>query len=452
MRQADLKAGLLAAAGVALLATAPGHRVDLLVFGAIAGVAGIAWRPWTGPALIGAALPLYFFARNVGPVSFSPPGMVLLLAWLAVILRAAREWIGRQRPTFCWPSTGYDGPLGLFLMAALLSLLVTEYPLLSARELRALILEPVLLFWLLAVLRPWHGNYCALGGFLAAASVTALAAIAQVSLGLGGTEAEGVRRAQAWYPSPNHLGLMLGRALPFFAALVLVDHPSPLKGRRRFPGLVVGLGVLLTYSLGSWLGALAGTLAVAASLGRRRIALVLGGAAAGGFVLVGLLATAGLLPERLSPLRASSGFRVDLWISSLEMVKDHPILGIGLDNFVYLYQQVYLREGAAAEPNLSHPHNWVLHVWLQLGILGLGAFLWLLWRFARQVRTGLLEPSRRWIAAGALGCMADTLVHGLIDNSYFLVDLAFIFWLTLALAVNRQERSEWRDALSTARG
>jgi O-antigen ligase len=196
----------------------------------------------------------------------------------------------------------------------------------------------------------------------------------------------------------------------------------------------VGSGILLTYSLGAWLGAATATIAVAVSLGRRRAALTLGGVAGACLVLVSLLSVAGLLPERLSPLRASSGFRIDLWLSSLEMVKDHPLFGIGLDNFVYLYQQVYLREGGAAEPNLSHPHNWILHIWLQLGLLGLGAFLWLLWRFFVQARRHLADPAQRWIAAGALGCMADTLVHGLIDNSYFLVDLAFIFWLTLGLA------------------
>ena len=35
--------------------------------------------------------------------------------------------------------------------------------------------------------------------------------------------------------------------------------------------------------------------------------------------------------------------------------------------------------------------------------------------------------------AGSLGAMADLLVHGFIDNSYFLVDLAFVFWLCLVL-------------------
>ena len=42
------------------------------------------------------------------------------------------------------------------------------------------------------------------------------------------------------------------------------------------------------------------------------------------------------------------------------------------------------------------------------------------------------------MVAGAVGAMVDLLVHGLIDNSYFLVDLAFVFWLTLALVEARR--------------
>jgi O-antigen ligase len=118
-------------------------------------------------------------------------------------------------------------------------------------------------------------------------------------------------------------------------------------------------------------------------------------------------------------------------------VRDHPLLGIGLDNFAYLYQQVYLREAAAAEPNLSHPHNWLLHMWLELGVLGLFAFVWLLVRAGKAARASLGKPGSRWLVGGALGALADLLVHGFIDNSYFLVDLAFLFWLCLALVAQR---------------
>jgi O-antigen ligase len=219
---------------------------------------------------------------------------------------------------------------------------------------------------------------------------------------------------------------MLGRAWPFLLA-------GGLDYRRWMwlPAGAVGLGLILTFSTGGWLGGIVGALVVLLVVGRRRLALKGGLVASGLLVVVFALAIVGILPERLNPLRQTGGFRLDLWVSSLQMVRDHPLLGIGLDNFAYLYQQVYLQASAAAEPNLSHPHNWILNFWLSLGVLGVIAFCWLLMRFFRVAR---FSTGKRWLVAGALGAVADMLVHGFIDNSYFLVDLAFVFWLCLATA------------------
>src|SRR5207248_9953956 len=181
-----------------------------------------------------------------GPLSVSPPGLVLMLSVLAVLMR-------HRTITWRWPRTAYNAPLALFLVAALLSLVVTQYPLLSVRQLRALILEPVLFFWLLQPLqrsRDW-----ALAGFLISASVAAGAAVLQGPLGMGGTPTEGVLRVQAWYPSANHLALMLGRAWPFVLAAALA-----FRRALWIPAALVGLGLLLTFSTGGWLGALAGAL------------------------------------------------------------------------------------------------------------------------------------------------------------------------------------------------
>lgn len=416
----DWRGAGLATAGLVLTFAAPIHRLDLLLIGLAALSAGLVWSPMAGPLLTGAALPFFFFGRPlVGPLAVTPPGLALMVSWLAVIVR----W---RRAHANWPRTAYDAPLALLLVAGLLSLLVSEYPLLSVRELRALIFEPVLFFWLLHTLR--GSPTWALWGFLAGATLTAVAAVAQGPLGIGGTAAEGVLRAQAWYPSANHLALMLGRAWPFFLAGAVGRWPL-----LWLPAAVVGLAIVLTFSTGGWLGALAATLVVMAMCLRRRTATIFGAAAALLLLAVSALAIGGLLPERLNPLRQTGGFRVDLWLSSIDMVRDHPLLGIGLDNFAHLYQQVYLRPGGAAEPNLSHPHNWLLNFWLELGVLGVVAFGWLLVRFWRQLRDG----KQSWLAAGAAGAMVDLLVHGWIDNSYFLVDLAFLFWLCLALAARR---------------
>jgi hypothetical protein len=42
---------------------------------------------------------------------------------------------------------------------------------------------------------------------------------------------------------------------------------------------------------------------------------------------------------------------------------------------------------------------------------------------------------------GAFGSMTDFVAHGLVDNSYFLPDMAVIFWLTLAVAAVLNRRS-----------
>ena len=47
----------------------------------------------------------------------------------------------------------------------------------------------------------------------------------------------------------------------------------------------------------------------------------------------------------------------------------------------------------------------------------------------------------RWLALGLLGSMAVFLSHGLVDNSYFLVDLAFAFFLTAGLVQRLEEQT-----------
>jgi O-antigen ligase len=420
VQSVDLRAAAVAGGGLWLLFAAPLHRLDLALIGVAMATGGVLWCPMVGPLLIGFSLPFFFFARPlIGPLGVTPPGFSLLITWLAALARPKHVHLKL-------PRTPYDAPLALFLIAALLSLTVTEYPLLSARELRSLVIEPVLFFLLLYAV-PGTARV-ALAGFLGGATVTALTAITETGFAQEGTQAEGVLRAQAWYPSANHLALMLGRALPFFVAGVLA-------GWRwlAVPGAIVAAGILLSYSTGGWLGALAAVLVVLATMQRTRLAIRLGLVAGVLLLAVSTLAVGGLLPERLNPLRQTGGFRLDLWVSTIEMIRDHPLLGVGLDNFTYLYQQVYLREGAAAEPNLSHPHNWLLHFWVELGVLGVVALLWLLWRFAMRARVSLADPRCAWVTAGAVGAMVDLLVHGFIDNSYFLVDLAFVFWLSLAL-------------------
>ena len=65
----------------------------------------------------------------------------------------------------------------------------------------------------------------------------------------------------------------------------------------------------------------------------------------------------------LDPSSATSFMRINLWRSSWQMALDHWLLGVGPDNFLYTYRSNYLLPAAWKEPNLNHPHNFLLDWW-----------------------------------------------------------------------------------------
>jgi O-antigen ligase len=379
-----------------------------------------------------AAMPLAALPLPLGPIQLPMTELILPFAAIAVVL-------ARVRASECAGSATLTRSevwaVALFLVAALLSLLVTEYPRQSLRELRLLIVEPVAWYLLLrssALDTAWMTR--AVTAFVVVAAMMAALAFGLALGGRGLVDAEGVQRLIGVYPSANHFALVLDRAIPFSLALVLAGG----RHRAAFAAATAVLLIALvgTFSGGGWLGTAAAVLVVVWLTQGSRPALALlalGGAAA---VLALAVLRVERIASRLDPTRGTGFIRVKLWEASLGMVRDHPVLGIGLDNFLYRYQQEYLPAEAAVEPNLSHPHNWALHFWLSLGVLGLVAVIWLLLQFLEGVRgvlTQSTDPAARALAIGAAGSMVSFLVHGAVDNSYFLPDMALIFWFTLAV-------------------
>jgi len=167
-----------------------------------------------------------------------------------------------------------------------------------------------------------------------------------------------------------------------------------------------------------------------------------------GAAILALLPMAGL--ERLTSLlnlqEGTTQRRLALWKAAIQMIRDHPVFGVGLDNFLYQYPRYMLPE-AWQEPDLSHPHNLILDWWTRLGVLGVVVLIWLevaFFKAALRLYRSLEDEGMRVLALGLMASMVDFIAHGLVDNSYFLVDLAFIFCLTLGL-VRRMEVFERRE-------
>ncbi len=277
----------------------------------------------------------------------------------------------------------------------------------------------------------------------AGAVAVSLLAIAQFITGSNLITAEGVQRVRGLYGSPNNLALFLVRTLP--VALCLAAF-----GRRRRIGYGLAAvpqlaALFLTFSRGALLVGLPAALVFVGIVKRgRTLWAMLASAVA---VMASLIPLAGT--ERVaSLLRTGEGtafLRVNLWRSAWNMIREYPWRGVGLDNFLYAYRSRFILPAAWEERNLSHPHNFILDWWTRLGIPGLAVLGWLLGAFfattARVYRTRT-DRTTRALMLGLAASMVAALAHGVVDNMFFLTDLALVFALTLGVVgLVRREKS-----------
>jgi putative inorganic carbon (HCO3(-)) transporter len=341
-----------------------------------------------------------------------------------------------------------------FVLIALASFFVAEYRHVALRELRVLILEPALFYLMLRTSR-LNGKsiWRVVHFFVLGAVIVALLGLVQyafsdveaVRQALGDVirAEDGFHRLRSVYGSPNSVGLYLGRVLPVLTAVALFGAS---RTRRIVYGLAivpVGLAVLLSFSKGALLiGVPLSLLALGVLAGGRWLWASLGAIVVGAAGAIPLLRTP-RFASLFDPSRGTLFFRLHLWRSSWAMFREHPLLGVGPDNFLYHYRGRYILPAAWEEPHLSQAHNILLDYATRMGIAGLAAGIWLqvaFWQAALPLRR-LADPDRRALALGLMCSMVGFLSHGFVDASYFLVDLAFAFFLTLSV-VQWLSRSE----------
>lgn len=402
--------------------------------------------------------PFFLYPVELHTYAFPMVEVMILLTAAAGSLRGLTELGTRLQmrnagfPIFAWQQLRHVHWLDALVLClvglGIASLLWTRQLASATTELRALIIEPALFYLLLRCTRPNRDTlmryFLAL---IAAAVVVSLIGLVLYFLSDTVIVAEaGARRLQSVYGSPNNIGLLLGRTIPIALALLLL----PLSVRlRRFAGLslLIMLPTLaLTQSVGAiLLGVPAGIAVVCLGRYGRRALLPLLGAGLAGAAGFGFLTRISARFAGLLDLGSGTTFvRLRLWESTLAMIRDHPMTGIGLDQFLYLYGGEYLRPDAAHDSDLSHPHNFALDFWMRLSLLGLLAFFAIQAAFWRLALAALRAARGRdaqifAMTLGLMGSMAGLLAHGLIDNSYFVIDLAFIFMFQLGAMLRLRE-------------
>ena len=384
-------------------------------------------------------------------------------------------------------------PIAIFFLAALVSVAVAVDRQTALRAFREEVIGPLVYVVLaLCCLRTRQDVKRLLGAFLGCALVVAVAGLIQHFFFAQQLQPPlGDGRAHAMYGSANSIGLFFDYALPLGLALLVFQVSKALNARGKWwPSLVVLIGFVplvgvlyLSQSLGSALALPVAFLFILAFSVRSRKKLLVGTV-----VLVVLAALVGVvLRHQITHFIttwhdnnkgiSTVSKRYYLWISAWHMIKDHPIFGVGMDNWLCHYSRntvcaasattqphywvltipgTNLPTGLHDEPNLSHPHDIFLHVWVSIGIFGLLAFVAVLalfyWLFARIVKTvrdtaNAEIAGLEWIVVGVGGAMLAALCQGLIDSAFLEQDLAFCFWMLVAslLVLRVITRTNWRQ-------
>ena len=403
-RPRRLVAALVASAALGLLSAVQPQVAVLLVAASLAPF--LVWiRPSSTLLLLAVAL-----GFNVDilkqPVHVSAPQLVALAVVAGVILRP-RATPDRQ-------SLGLWGWGGLlFALATIPSMPGAIVPTAALAGLIQMTAAGVILMaatnWLRseATLSQRLVRCLVIGG---AASV--LPAVVQVLFQLGPPSymQDGVMRAYSTYGQPNSYGAYLVGVAPLALAL------AARKRTYVLPFAVIVLGIVLTGSRGAWVACLASLACLYALRFRwspRSMAIGLIGVA---FVMTAPAWLPDAYLGRLSLVNWSTQQRLLLALMTWQGILRNPLLGYGSGSFPALVPDIAL---PGYQDDVEHPHNLILHVWLELGLVAtlvlvalLAAYFWTTIRAYRRNRNILLAG----VIAAAAGMLCAAMFGTLIER------------------------------------
>lgn len=140
--------------------------------------------------------------------------------------------------------------------------------------------------------------------------------------------------------------------------------------------------------------------------------------------------------EELGPGDAATRWntrRVDIWRATVEMIKDHPLLGVGFGGYWTAITEYHDASGAYTP---QQAHNDYLEILASGGVIGCAIFLWLAIVVFRRVRKVLRhgDSFRRAACLGALVGLFGVAVHSLFDFGLHLTINSALFVVLLVIA------------------
>ncbi|MFA6227651.1 MAG: O-antigen ligase family protein [Patescibacteria group bacterium] len=404
------------------------------------------FRPLWAAYLITALLPTYVVRFQIFTIPFTWLEAMVLILFIVVLLKRNFHWSVIKSDPLFYPALAV-------LIAVTIAVFVSPLPLKALGAWKAYFAEPIMFYFILISLvdvrRQIEGVFWSLG---LSVLYMGLICYAQKLTGWGVPQAfltatGSVDRVVGTYGYPNALGLFFGPIIIAFVGFLFYRNQDSLllylSNRQRqwlkWLVIIVGFSVIV---LAQSEGAILAVLAVS-------FLLLLFNRRSRGYALIFLVFSAtivllnsgwrDLIWQKVS-LQDYSGFiRRLIWGETRQMLKDHWFFGGGLAGYpasILPYHTHWFEV-------FPYPHNILFNFWSEVGVLGIGAFLWLAGKFVydnlKNIFSIVWRYSQEWpfdkIASVVFMAVAlEIVIHGLVDVPYFKNDLSLLVWILLAVS------------------
>ena len=329
----------------------------------------------------------------------------------------------------------------LFASLILYTTFISYLPLLSLKSALVYILFIAFYFVLKHTIKNRNDLFIIASLFILSSSFVALIGVSQKYLGVNlninawideEMFADNKIRVFSTLDNPNVLGEYLLFAIPICLGSIYYFKNKLCKLFAGLNLILLFFCMLLTLSRGAWLGLIFALVLFILLRDKKFLSLV------AFFAFLSPIFIPKSFIQRFMSIGnmtdTSTSYRVGIWRGALKIIKDFWPIGIGLgtDNFVYVYQKYALSASYAL-----HSHNFYLQILIDFGITGLFLVFAIIFLFYKKLlvenkflHDDFIKTFKISLCSGFFGY----LIQSLTDNTWYNYRIVFLFWFVIGVA------------------
>jgi putative inorganic carbon (HCO3(-)) transporter len=133
--------------------------------------------------------------------------------------------------------------------------------------------------------------------------------------------------------------------------------------------------------------------------------------------------------------------RIAAYCNSLNMIKAHPLIGVGANTYMKNYKQYkeHPEYRNIVTTDYMYAHNNFLQMAAEIGLIGLVIFFWLLYKLfseCRNIYRSLNDDFLKVLSLSLSACLIAFLVNGLTESSLYYSRVAVLFWYIMGFSIS----------------